>query len=81
MVGASDARGRCSGDRDAYSHFRARLTIIALFRGTDRWSDGSVFGVDYQLILERTYFLAVRKSEIVGCGGWSKRNTLLMAIP
>jgi hypothetical protein len=37
---------------------------------------GSVFGLDHQLLSDRTYFLAERKGEIVGCGGWSKRTTL-----
>ncbi len=42
-----------------------------------------IFGVDTQLIVDRTYFVAeadavsnARQHEIVGCGGWSKRNTL-----
>lgn len=35
-----------------------------------------VFGVDTQLILDGTYFVAESKGEIAGCGGWSKRETL-----
>ena len=36
----------------------------------------SVFGVDTDLILDDTYFVAVFEDEIIGCGGWSKRKTL-----
>jgi N-acetylglutamate synthase-like GNAT family acetyltransferase len=35
-----------------------------------------VFGVDTQLILDETYFIAEVDAEIVGAGGWSKRTTL-----
>ncbi len=35
-----------------------------------------VFGVDTQLILDGTYFVAEFEGEIAGCGGWSKRKTL-----
>ncbi len=35
-----------------------------------------VFGVDTQLITDRTYFVATADGEPVGCGGWSRRSTL-----
>jgi GNAT superfamily N-acetyltransferase len=35
-----------------------------------------VFGVDTQLIIDGTYFVAQIDDTVVGCGGWSKRNTL-----
>lgn len=34
------------------------------------------FGVDSQLILDRTYFVAEANGKLVACGGWSKRRTL-----
>lgn len=37
----------------------------------------SVFGVDTELILDGTFFVAeTEEGKIVGCGGWSKRKTL-----
>ena len=35
-----------------------------------------MFGVDTQLIRDKTYFVAEAEGEIVGCGGWSKRALL-----
>ena len=35
-----------------------------------------VFGVDTQLIGDRTYFVIEHADAIVACGGWSKRRTL-----
>jgi GNAT superfamily N-acetyltransferase len=34
------------------------------------------FGVDTQLILDRTYFVVEVDGVIAGCGGWSRRRTL-----
>ncbi|HEY4368228.1 MAG TPA: GNAT family N-acetyltransferase [Steroidobacteraceae bacterium] len=34
------------------------------------------FGVDTQLILDGTYFVAESDGKLIGCGGWSKRRTL-----
>ena len=37
---------------------------------------GTVFGVDSQLIQDGTYFVAEAGGILVGCGGWSSRQTL-----
>ncbi len=37
---------------------------------------GSVFGVDRQLIRDKTYFVAEQDGAIIACGGWSKRTSL-----
>jgi hypothetical protein len=37
---------------------------------------GPIFGVDRQLIRDRTYFVVERDLQLVGCGGWSKRSSL-----
>ncbi|MDX6694297.1 MAG: hypothetical protein QOF02_1900 [Blastocatellia bacterium] len=36
----------------------------------------TVFGVDTDLILDETYFVADSHGALVGCGGWSRRRTL-----
>src|SRR6267142_351782 len=36
----------------------------------------TVFGVDTDLILDGTYFVAESPGMLIGCGGWSKRKTL-----
>lgn len=36
----------------------------------------TVFGVDTNLILDGTYFVAESEGALLGCGGWSKRRTL-----
>jgi len=50
--------------RDEYSDRQIELSIE------------SVFGVDVELIADKTYFVAEADGMIVGCGGWSKRKTL-----
>jgi GNAT superfamily N-acetyltransferase len=35
-----------------------------------------IFGVDTQLVIDGTYYIAEKDGVIAGCGGWSKRNTL-----
>lgn len=36
----------------------------------------TVFGVDTNLILDGTYYVADSSGTLLGCGGWSKRRTL-----
>lgn len=36
----------------------------------------TVFGVDTNLIIDGTYFVAESADGLIGCGGWSKRKTL-----
>jgi len=37
---------------------------------------GPIFGVDRQLIADRTYFAVDNDSSLVGCGGWSRRRAM-----
>lgn len=40
---------------------------------------GSVFGIDTNLIKDGTYLIAELDGEIVGCGGWSRRQAMFGA--
>ncbi len=54
-----------------------RALIVGYY--TDRQIESAIlhiFGVDSQLIADGTYYAVVAGEKIVGCGGWSKRNTL-----
>src|ERR1700761_5281731 len=35
-----------------------------------------IFGVDTQMVIDGTYYIAEVDGITAGCGGWSKRNTL-----
>lgn len=57
------------------------LSARELSRGlyTEQETEGAikyVFGVDTELVHDKTYFVIEKNGEIAGCGGWSKRKTL-----
>lgn len=58
---AASARGLGRGD---YSETQIEAAI------------GTAWGVDTELIRDRTYFVVEAGGEIVACGGWSARHTL-----
>ncbi len=61
------------------------IMIARSVRGlsTDYYTPGQIesaikyiFGVDTQLVIDGTYYIAEKDGMLAGCGGWSKRNTL-----
>src|SRR5260370_28262777 len=82
---AYSIRGATLADRPAIEQL-----IIASARGLSRadYSEQqiegaikTVFGVDTNLILDGTYFVADNDGELIGCGGWSKRLALFCRGP
>ena len=68
------------GDRPAIEEL-IKASARSLSRGdySERQIEAAVatvFGVDTNLILDETYFVADRSGTLIGCGGWSKRRTL-----
>ena len=57
----SSARG-LSGDYYSQEQIEAAVSFI--------------FGVDSELISDGTYLVSEAESELIGCGGWSRRRTL-----
>src|SRR5664279_3553459 len=67
-------------DRDSLRELIA-ISAIELSRGYYKPEQVTAalqgaFGVDTSLIDDGTYFVAQAKSEVIGCGGWSKRRTM-----
>jgi GNAT superfamily N-acetyltransferase len=61
---ARSVRGLCRGD---YSGAQLEAAL------------GNAFGVDSQLIIDRTYFVVEQDDALVAAGGWSFRKTLFGA--
>lgn len=69
--------------RDDHEELDQLMSLSALNLQSEDYTEqqirgalGTVFGVDTQLIDDGTYFVATVNSRVVGCGGWSKRQTL-----
>ena len=67
-------------ERDA---LRELIAASARYLSREHYNDqqieaaiSTVFGVDTDLIADGTYLVAESNSQLVGCGGWSKRKTL-----
>jgi GNAT superfamily N-acetyltransferase len=68
------------GDRPAIEDL-IKVSARSLSRGdySERQIEAAVatvFGVDTNLIMDETYFVADHDGVLIGCGGWSKRRTL-----
>lgn len=75
--------GAAPSDAEAVHRLVAR-SVLALHRGFYPGdllgvAAHGLYGVDYQLTRDGTYFVALLSGEIVGAGGWSWRSTILGA--
>ena len=66
-----------------YSSIESLIELSARTLGREDYSSDQIegalsaaFGLDTQLITDQTYFVVETDSSIVGCGGWSFRETL-----
>ena len=65
VIGELIERSAIALQKDIYSPDQIRAAL------------GPVFGVDEQMIRDRTYFVAESEGQVVGCGGWSFREAML----
>jgi GNAT superfamily N-acetyltransferase len=65
-------------DLTALISLSARTLQLGIYSAAqiDGAFDSSVFGVDRQLIEDDTYFVVEDETQLLGCGGWSKRSSL-----
>jgi predicted N-acetyltransferase YhbS len=81
-MGASTWEPRLATERDipaieALIPVSVRALQAAFYTGAQMDAAiGPVFGVDRQLIADRTFFVVEDGGAVVGCGGWSRRESL-----
>lgn len=68
---------------DDYPALQQLITLAVQRLSTDYYTTRQIesslkyiFGIDSQLITDGTYYVAEQDNIIVGCGGWSRRQTL-----
>jgi GNAT superfamily N-acetyltransferase len=82
----ASVRGLCAGSATPGPHWNAEAIEYTYTPAQIEGALGTVLGLDTQLILDRTYFVAETvdqnakaRKRLAGCGGWSKRKTLFGA--
>ena len=73
---------RCANSSD-YKPIKSLVKLSARTLGAEDYYPAQIegalkaaFGLDKQLITDQTYFVVETEQSIVGCGGWSYRQTL-----